>query len=156
MRSPTSIPSLEPVLTETLGTIIFQDQVMQVAEAFSGFSPGEADGLRRAMSRKRSHELLERHRERFIEGAMPHVGAPPRTTAERVWEMVEGFAGFGFPKSHSAAFGLLAYQSTWLRVHYGAGVPVRAAERAADGLLCPRQPRPRGQRRAGIACSGST
>jgi len=121
---PYAHPTLEPVLRETLGTIIFQDQVMQVAEAFAGFSPGEADGLRRAMSRKRSHELLQRHRERFIEGALQHTGgaAPPpdKATAERVWEMVEGFAGFGFPKAHSAAFGLLAYQSTWLRVHYGA------------------------------------
>ena len=116
---PFEHPSLEPVLAETLGTIIFQDQVMQVAEAFAGYRPGEADGLRRAMSRKRSHELLQRHRERFIEGARRHVGAE-RATAERVWKMVEGFAGFGFPKSHSAAFGLLAYQSTWLRVHYGA------------------------------------
>ncbi len=121
---PYEHPALEPVLRETLGTIIFQDQVMQVAEAFAGFSPGEADGLRRAMSRKRSHELLQRHRERFIEGALQHTSAtapsPDRATAERVWEMVEGFAGFGFPKAHSAAFGLLAYQSTWLRVHYGA------------------------------------
>jgi error-prone DNA polymerase len=116
---PFDHPSLEPVLKETLGTIIFQDQVMEVAEAFSGFRPGEADGLRRAMSRKRSHELLERQRERFIDGAQRHVGAE-RATAERVWGMVVGFAGFGFPKSHSAAFGLLAYQSTWLRVHYGA------------------------------------
>jgi len=116
---PFEHPALEPVLAETLGTIIFQDQVMQVAEAFAGFRPGEADGLRRAMSRKRSHEMLQRHRERFIEGARTHVGAE-RATAERVWKMVEGFAGFGFPKSHSAAFGLLAYQSTWLRVHYGA------------------------------------
>ncbi|HEX3510395.1 MAG TPA: DNA polymerase III subunit alpha [Solirubrobacteraceae bacterium] len=115
---PYEHPSLEPVLRETLGTIIFQDQVMQVAEAFAGFSPGEADGLRRAMSRKRSHEMLAGHRARFIEGARAHVGAPPET-AERVWTMVEGFAGFGFPKAHSAAFGLLAYQSTWLRVHYG-------------------------------------
>jgi error-prone DNA polymerase len=111
--------ALEPVLRETLGTIIFQDQVMQVAEAFAGFSAGEADGLRRAMSRKRSHEMIQCHRERFVDGALRHVGAP-RATAERVWGMVEGFAGFGFPKSHSAAFGLLAYQSTWLRVHYGA------------------------------------
>ena len=71
------------------------------------------------MSRKRSHEMLQRHRERFVEGALAHVGAD-RGTAERVWGMVEGFAGFGFPKAHSAAFGLLAYQSTWLRVHYGA------------------------------------
>ncbi|MGH2864434.1 MAG: DNA polymerase III subunit alpha [Solirubrobacteraceae bacterium] len=121
---PYEHPTLEPVLSETLGTIIFQDQVMQVAEAFAGFTPGEADGLRRAMSRKRSHELLHSHRERFIEGALCNggkTGSPTdRATAERVWQMVEGFAGFGFPKAHSAAFGLLAYQSTWLRVHYGA------------------------------------
>ncbi len=115
---PYEHPSLEPVLRETLGTIIFQDQVMQVAEAFAGFSPGEADGLRRAMSRKRSRELLAGQRERFIAGARDHVGAGEETAA-RVWSMVEGFAGFGFPKAHSAAFGLLAYQSTWLRVHYG-------------------------------------
>jgi error-prone DNA polymerase len=116
---PYDHPALEPVLRETLGTIIFQDQVMQVAEAFAGFTPGEADGLRRAMSRKRSHELLISHRERFVAGARRHVGAE-EATAERVWAMVEGFAGFGFPKAHSAAFGLLAYQSTWLRVHHGA------------------------------------
>ncbi len=111
-------PSLEPVLESTLGTIIFQDQVMQVAETFAGFSPGEAEGLRRAMSRKRSEEAMQRHRESFIAGAMRHVGAEEQT-ARRVWEMVAGFAGFGFPKAHAAAFGLLAYQSTWLRVHYG-------------------------------------
>ena len=70
------------------------------------------------MSRKRSHDRLLRHRERFVTGAIGHVGAD-RDVAERVWKMVEGFAGFGFPKSHSAAFGLLAYQSTWLRIHYG-------------------------------------
>ncbi len=115
---PYDHPALEPVLRETLGTIIFQDQVMQVAEAFAGYAPGEADGLRRAMSRKRSGEMMQRHRDRFLEGAMRHSGAS-RQTAERVWAMVEGFAGFGFPKAHSAAFGLLAYQSTWLRVHYG-------------------------------------
>ncbi len=91
---------------------------MQVAEAFAGFSPGEADGLRRAMSRKRSEEAMQRHRTRFVEGAMTHSHVDPQT-AERVWEMVAGFAGFGFPKAHAAAFGLLAYQSTWLRVHYG-------------------------------------
>ncbi len=112
-------PSLRGVLQSTLGTIIFQDQVMEVAQAFAGFSPREADGLRRAMSRKRSHEALQSHRERFIDGARGHVGAD-LATAERVWEMVEGFAGFGFPKAHGAAFGLLAYQSTWLRVHHGA------------------------------------
>jgi error-prone DNA polymerase len=111
-------PSLRPVLESTLGTVIFQDQVMEVAQAFAGFAAREADGLRRAMSRKRSHEALQSHRERFIAGARRHVGAD-LATAQRVWEMVEGFAGFGFPKAHGAAFGLLAYQSTWLRVHYG-------------------------------------
>jgi error-prone DNA polymerase len=111
-------PSLEPVLESTLGTIIFQDQVMEVAEAFAGFSPGEAEGLRRAMSRKRSQEAMQSHRERFLAGAMRHSHADAQT-AQRVWEMVAGFAGFGFPKAHAAAFGLLAYQSTWLRVNYG-------------------------------------
>ena len=118
-KIPYEHPALEPVLSETLGTIIFQDQVMQVAEAFAGFRAGDAAALRRAMSRKRSQEMIQGHRERFVAGAMRHVGAD-RQTAERVWGMVEGFAGFGFPKAHSAAFGLLAYQSTWLRVHYGA------------------------------------
>jgi error-prone DNA polymerase len=111
-------PSLADVLRETLGTIIFQDQVIEVAQAFAGFGPGEADGLRRAMSRKRASVAIERYHQRFITGAGAHVGAGP-AVAERVWEMVAGFAGFGFPKAHSAAFGLLAYQSSWLRVHYG-------------------------------------
>ena len=111
-------PSLSGVLRETLGTIIFQDQVLEVAQAFAGFGPGEADGLRRAMSRKRARVAIERYRERFIAGARAHVSAEPEL-AQQVWEMVAGFAGFGFPKAHSAAFGLLAYQSSWLRVHHG-------------------------------------
>ncbi len=115
---PYEHPALKEVLGETLGTIIFQDQVMLLSEAFAGFTPGEADGLRRAMSRKRSQEAMDSHRKRFLAGAMRHSGADPRT-AERIWEMVSGFAGFGFPKAHATAFGLLAYQSTWLRVHYG-------------------------------------
>jgi error-prone DNA polymerase len=115
---PYDHPSLEGILRDTLGTIIFQDQVIEVAQAFAGFTPGEADGLRRAMSRKRAEAAIEHFRLRFVAGAAAHVGAD-EATANRVWTMVAGFAGFGFPKSHSAAFGLLAYQSTWLRVHYG-------------------------------------
>lgn len=111
-------PSLKPVLEPTLGTVIFQDQVMEVARAFAGFDDGEAEGLRRAMSRKRSQEALDGHRERFLAGAREHAGAD-EPTALAVWEMVCGFAGFGFPKAHGAAFGLLAYQSAWLREHYG-------------------------------------
>jgi error-prone DNA polymerase len=113
---PYEHPSLEPVLAETLGTIIFQDQVLEVAIAFAGFSPGEAEGLRRAMSRKRSEAAIRAYHDRFVAGGLER-GAE-REVAERVWQMVAGFSGFGFPKAHGAAFGLLAYQSTWLRVHY--------------------------------------
>ena len=116
---PYDHPSLEPVLRDTLGTIIFQDQVIEVAMAFAGFSPGEAEGLRRAMSRKRSAEAIEAHHRGFVEGAMAKWPDVDEALAERVWTMVVGFSGFGFPKAHGAAFGLLAYQSTWLRVHYG-------------------------------------
>jgi error-prone DNA polymerase len=115
---PYDHPSLEPVLRETLGTIIFQDQVIECAMAFAGFSPGEAEGLRRAMSRKRSAAAIEAYHARFVEGAARTHGVDEET-AERVYSMIVGFSGFGFPKAHGAAFGLLAYQSTWLRVHYG-------------------------------------
>src|SRR5215218_9166472 len=114
---PYEHPSLEPVLKDTLGAIVFQDQVLEVAIALAGFSVGEAEGLRRAMSRKRSQAAMERYRERFIDGAIRR--GVSREVAERVFGQIEGFSGFGFPKAHSAAFGLLAYQSTWLRVHYG-------------------------------------
>jgi error-prone DNA polymerase len=110
--------SLEPVLRDTLGTIIFQDQVLEVAIAFAGFSAGEAEGLRRAMSRKRSEAAIEAYHKRFVAGAR-RVHGVDEARAERVFSMIQGFSGFGFPKAHGAAFGLLAYQSTWLRVHYG-------------------------------------
>jgi error-prone DNA polymerase len=116
---PYDHPSLEPVLRDTLGTIIFQDQVIEVSMAFAGFSPGQAEGLRRAMSRKRSAAAIEAHHRGFVEGAMATWPDVDEGLAERVWSMVVGFSGFGFPKAHGAAFGLLAYQSTWLRVHYG-------------------------------------
>ncbi|CAB4878768.1 unannotated protein [freshwater metagenome] len=115
---PYDHPSLEPVLRETLGTIIFQDQVIEVAMAFAGFSAGEAESLRRAMSRKRSGQAMEAHHRRFVEGALARWPDVDEPLAERVFTMIRGFSGFGFPKAHGAAFGLLAYQSTWLRVHY--------------------------------------
>jgi error-prone DNA polymerase len=104
------------VLEETLGVVIYQEQVIQVAERMGGFTAGEADQFRRAMSRKRSVEAMKRYHERFIDGARGH--GVPVETAERVFENLMGFAEFGFPKSHGAAFGLLAYQSTWLKRHY--------------------------------------
>jgi len=109
-------PSLEPVLRDTLGTIVFQDQVLEVAMAFAGFGAGEAEGLRRAMSRRRSEAAIRAYEEKFVTGGIER-GAT-RAVAEQVWTQIVGFSGFGFPKAHSAAFGLLAYQSTWLRVHY--------------------------------------
>ena len=114
---PYEHPSLEPVLKDTLGAIVFQDQVLEVAIALAGFSVGEAEGLRRAMSRRRSEAAMRRYQQRFVEGAVER--GVEREVAERVYDQIVGFSGFGFPKSHSAAFGLLAYQSTWLRVHYG-------------------------------------
>jgi error-prone DNA polymerase len=115
---PYEHPLLEPVLRDTLGTIVYQEQVIEVAMALAGFSSAEAEGLRRAMSRKRSAEAIERHHDRFLVGAVG-TNEVPLETAERVWQQIQGFSGFGFPKAHSAAFGLLAYQSAWLRIHYG-------------------------------------
>ena len=117
-RVPYDHPSLEPVLSDTLGAIVFQDQVIEVAMAFAGFSPGEAEGLRRAMSRNRSVAAMRSYEVKFVEGAMRRGAS--LEVARRVYAQIVGFSGFGFPKAHSAAFGLLAYQSTWLRVHYGA------------------------------------
>ena len=105
-------------LRETYGVVVFQDQVLEVAIALAGFSVGEAEGLRRAMSRKRSEEAIEGFRERFVEGAVAK-GVEPKL-ADEVYDKLVGFSGFGFPKSHAAAFGLLAYQSAWLRHHYPA------------------------------------
>jgi error-prone DNA polymerase len=115
---PYDHPLLEEPLRETLGVVVFQEQVLGVATALAGFSVGEAEGLRRAMSRKRSREAVEAFHERFVEGAIGR--GVPRETAESVFQKLNGFAAFGFPKSHAAAFGLLAYQSAWLRHHYPA------------------------------------
>jgi error-prone DNA polymerase len=108
--------SLEGALKETLGTIVYQEQVLEVAIDFAGFNHAEAEQLRRAMSRKRSQQAIEKHHRNFIAGAKEKHEVT-KQLAERIWDQIQGFAGFGFPKAHSAAFGLLAYQSAWLRVH---------------------------------------
>ena len=115
---PYDHPLLEEPLRETLGVVVFQDQVLDVAIALAGFTIGEAEGLRRAMSRRRSRDALEAYRGRFLEGAAG-LGVA-REVAESVFQKLVGFSAFGFPKSHAAAFGLLAYQSAWLRHHYPA------------------------------------
>jgi error-prone DNA polymerase len=108
--------SLERALKGTLGTIVYQEQVLEVAVDFAGFKHADAELLRRAMSRKRSQEAIDKHHRDFIAGARRKHGVGEQL-AERIWDQIQGFAGFGFPKAHSAAFGLLAYQSAWLRVH---------------------------------------
>ncbi|MBV8479577.1 MAG: error-prone DNA polymerase, partial [Actinobacteria bacterium] len=115
---PADHPLLQEPLRDTLGVVVFQDQVLDVAVHLAGFTIGEAEGLRRAMSRKRSHAALESYRDRFVAGA--RANDVDETTANMVYDKLVAFSGFGFPKSHSAAFGLLAYQSAWLRHHYGA------------------------------------
>jgi error-prone DNA polymerase len=114
-RIPYDHPLLEEALEETLGVILYQDQVLQVCRDLAGFTDGQAESLRRAMSRKRSGDAMRSHWEAFLAGATAR-GVSAETSAE-VFRQVVGFSQFGFPKSHAAAFGLLAYQSAWLR-HY--------------------------------------
>src|SRR5216117_703427 len=114
-QPPVDHPLLQDVLAETLGVILYQDQVLQVCQSLAGFTPGQAEALRRAMSRRRSRELMAGFWEEFRDGATAR--GVPIATAERVFSQVIAFSEFGFPKSHAAAFGLLAYQSAWLR-HY--------------------------------------
>ena len=109
---------LREPLRSTFGVVVFQDQVLEVAMTLAGFTVGEGEGLRRAMSRKRSRDALEAWRERFVAGALEN--AVDEQTAHRVYDKLTAFSGFGFPKSHAAAFGLLAYQSQWLRHHFPA------------------------------------
>jgi error-prone DNA polymerase len=112
---PVDHPLLKDCLAETLGVILYQDQVLQVCQALAGFTTGQAEALRRAMSRRRSHDLMAGFWEEFRDGALAR--GVPAATAEKVFGQVIAFSEFGFPKSHAAAFGLLAYQSAWLR-HY--------------------------------------
>jgi len=112
---PVDHPLLRECLSETLGVILYQDQVLQVCQALAGFTTGQAEALRRAMSRRRSHDLMAGFWEEFRAGALAR--GVSEATAEKVFGQVIAFSEFGFPKSHAAAFGLLAYQSAWLR-HY--------------------------------------
>ena len=113
---PVDHPLLRDCLSETLGVILYQDQVLQVCQALAGFSAGQAEALRRAMSRRRSHDLMAGFWEEFRQGALAR--GVPEATAIKVFSQVIAFSEFGFPKSHAAAFGLLAYQSAWLRHYY--------------------------------------
>ncbi|MGZ4813430.1 MAG: DNA polymerase III subunit alpha [Terriglobales bacterium] len=109
------LPELEEILEETFGVIVYQEHVMQIAHRLAGYSLGEADLLRRAMGKKKPEEMAKQ-RERFIEGAVQR-GYPPKKI-ERIFDLLAKFAEYGFPKAHSAAYALLAYQTAYLKTRY--------------------------------------
>jgi DNA polymerase-3 subunit alpha len=108
-------PALEAILKETYGVIVYQEQVMQIAQVLAGYSLGDADNLRRAMGKKKS-EAMARERERFLAGAKGNR-IPDRVAGE-VFDQIETFAAYGFNKSHSAAYALVSYQTAYLKTHY--------------------------------------
>jgi DNA polymerase-3 subunit alpha len=108
-------PLMEPILRESYGVMIVQEQVMRIASELGGFSMGEADVLRKAMGKK-DPEMMDRQRKKFIEGAKAR-GIPPKT-AEKIFDRMAPFAGYGFNKPHATAYALLAYQTAYLKAHY--------------------------------------
>ena len=109
------LPETEPILEETYGVIAYQEQVMQIAVEIAGFSMGEADVLRKAMGKKKP-EVMAEQKVKFIDGAEKR--GVPRKKAAELWEYIEPFAGYGFNKSHSVAYALLAYKTAYLKAHY--------------------------------------
>ncbi len=108
-------PLLEPILKETFGVIIYQEQVMQIAQKMSGYSLGEADLLRRAMGKKIRAEM-EKQRVRFVEGAIKN--GVPKDQADTIFELLAKFADYGFNKSHAAAYALVSYHTAYMKAHY--------------------------------------
>src|ERR1700723_1616093 len=109
------LPELKEILEETLGVFVYQEQVMQAANKLAGYSLGEADLLRRAMGKKKQEEMAAQ-RERFIQGAALRKFPPKKI--EKIFDLMAQFAGYGFNKSHSAAYALLAYHTAYLKTHY--------------------------------------
>src|ERR1700732_4723364 len=109
------LPELKEILEETYGVILYQEQVMQIANRLAGFSLGEADILRRAMGKKNREEMAAQ-REKFLAGCL--VRKIPAKKAERIFDLMAEFAGYGFNKSHSCAYALLAYQTAYLKTHF--------------------------------------
>jgi DNA polymerase-3 subunit alpha len=108
-------PSLEPILADTYGIIVYQEQIMQIASQMAGFSLGEADLLRRAVSKKK-REVLDEERAHFVRGSLEQGFSAKDANA--VYDMIVRFADYGFPRAHAAAYGVLAFQTAWLKAHY--------------------------------------
>jgi len=130
-------PIVEEVLGKTLGVPLFQEQVMRLAMVAAGFSPGEADQLRRAMGAWRRPGLIERFRTKLRDGMLAQ-GLPPEY-AEEVYEQVRGFGEYGFPEAHAASFALLAYVSAWLKYHYPAAFAAALINAQPMGFYAPAQ-----------------
>ena len=109
------LPQLKDILEETYGVILYQEQVMQIASRLAGFSLGQADILRRAMGKKKAEEMAAQ-RQKFLAGCKANI--IPDKKAENIFDLMEEFAGYGFNKSHSCAYALLAYQTAYLKSHY--------------------------------------
>jgi DNA polymerase III subunit alpha len=109
------LPELKALLEETYGVIVYQEQVMQISNVLAGYSLGEADILRRAMGKKKAEEMAAQ-RQRFIKGALER--GFPQKKIEKIFDLMEQFAGYGFNKSHSAAYAYLAYVTAYLKAHY--------------------------------------
>ncbi len=122
-----SHPAIEPILKPTYGVILYQEQVMQIAQTLAGYTLGGADLLRRAMGKKKPEEMAKQ-RTIFIEGAVARE--VEEKTASHIFDLMEKFAGYGFNKSHSAAYALVSYQTAWLKAHYPS--PFMAAVLSAD------------------------
>ncbi len=110
-------PDLEPALRPSYGVILYQEQVMQIAQVLAGFTLGQADLLRRAMGKKKAEEMAEQ-RSQFVDGA--RARSVNERVATQIFDLMEKFAGYGFNKSHSAAYALVSYQTAWLKAHYPA------------------------------------
>ncbi|MGO4543269.1 DNA polymerase III subunit alpha [Paenibacillus sp. 2TAB23] len=108
-------PSLEPILSDTYGIIVYQEQIMQIASLMAGFSLGEADLLRRAVSKKK-REVLDEERAHFVKGSLAQGYS--EAEANLVYDMIVRFADYGFPRAHAAAYGVLAFQTAWLKANY--------------------------------------
>ncbi|XEC96460.1 DNA polymerase III subunit alpha [Paenibacillus tarimensis] len=108
-------PSLAPILADTCGIIVYQEQIMQIAATMAGFSLGEADLLRRAVSKKK-REVLDEQRQHFVEGSLRQGYTADE--ANLVYDMIVRFADYGFPRAHAAAYGVLAFQTAWLKANY--------------------------------------
>jgi error-prone DNA polymerase len=128
-------PSLAPILGRTLGVPLFQEQVMQLAIVGAGYTPGDADQLRRDMAAWRRTGKLERHRDRLVRGF--EKSGIAREFAERLYQSIEGFGEYGFPESHAASFALLVYASAWLKVHHPAAFAAALINSQPMGFYSP-------------------